>query len=109
MLPEYQQVGEAAEEPIEVRIGRLEGLIEQLIRKIRVQPAPPVAPVEQMVQPVVPPVRVPVPLADFMGVYPPTFSRDDVQEDPHQFLDTIDRYCRALNCSDDERVRYIPL
>ena len=76
---------------------------------MRVQPAPPVVPVEHVVQPVTSPVRVPMPLADFMGVYPPIFSGDDVQEDPHQFLDTVDRYCRVLNYSDDERVRYIPL
>ena len=76
---------------------------------MRVQPAPPVAPVEHVVQPVAPLVRVSVLLADFMRVNPPTFSGDDVQEDPQEFMDTVDQYCRVLNCSDDERVRYIPL
>ena len=109
VLPERQQAGEAAGESVEVRIGHLEGLMEQLIREIRVQQAPPVGPVEHVVQPVPPLVRVPVSLVDFMRVNPLIFSGDDVQEDPQDFMDAVDQYCRALNCSDDERVRYIPL
>ncbi|KAJ1410736.1 Retrotransposon gag domain, partial [Sesbania bispinosa] len=45
-----------------------------------------------------------VTLAEFMKLKPPTFSGSNVNEDPQQFIDGLERLWRALGCSDIQDV-----